>query len=924
MTLTQTPAPLMADLIACLDPTSPSEFELVVETANFHQTEMPVTRAPRGVSPLAATSRVEFPKIHSTFLDFRLTAELGTGAFGKVYLAEQTNLANRIVALKITTRANQEPEQLAKLHHTNIMPIYSVHNVEPFQAVCMPYLGSQTLATVITEYHGTRVFPYARPTASTKAVGRYATTMQSKSSDNPAAISAHGNTVEHSKPSGAIAHVDWVIEVILALAQGLKHAHDRNILHLDIKPANVLISDDGVPYLLDFNLAYDRTTLTRPKTGGTIPYMSPEQLEAFRDGKKDYNLDERTDLFSLGVIFYELLTGEHPFPRYPGRPNLTQMTLDRMLGAPRVSQLHPSISPAVDSIVATLLNPHLDQRYPNAAALVEDLTRHMQHRPLVFAQNPSFVEDLMKWKRRNPRAGMFAGIAAMTMAVAGLSYGVLHEFQGRAYATALVEKNNTLEKIPQLELDLLLLENDKTRAQSQQATAKLLADFGFQPGKPWEKPQRFAYLSVADQQSLLQDLGALTRILSVSEMIPFRGNTSTAAQDAARRALAWNHLAAECYEPAKVPSRLYESRRNLEGILKLPLTAIPEGMTRENTSTELFLEGAEAFLSGRFRDAIQHLDKATLLQPGHGVAQFLLAQSHHELKNFAPALERYHLAKALIPQSGRPSLNRGMILLQLKQLANAEKELNDSIERESTLLDARRWRGKLYADQHKHADAILDLTFCIEHDFCSLQSYTLRAEMYDKMGNTAAKQTDWELAAKYIPKTTHDFSVRAKSREATDPTGAIEDYARAVDLNPNFYASWHNQVRIYADVLDQNVKALEIQNRIVKLFPDHAAVYSVRSVIHARLGNRDQALLDIDEACSRSDSPATHLMAANAYSQLSKKHPEDTRYALDHFKLALAAGYTKFDELATDRDLEAVHSHPEFHGLLEAAKQLRK
>ena len=80
----------------------------------------------------------EFPRAGKTFLGFELVSELGTGAFGKVFLARQLALAGRPVALKVTTRPTTEPEQLAKLHHTNIVPIYSVHDAAPLQAVCMP------------------------------------------------------------------------------------------------------------------------------------------------------------------------------------------------------------------------------------------------------------------------------------------------------------------------------------------------------------------------------------------------------------------------------------------------------------------------------------------------------------------------------------------------------------------------------------------------------------------------------------------------------------------------------------------------------------------------------------------------------------------------------------------------------------------
>ena len=104
------------------------------------------------------------------------------------------------------------------------------------------------------------------------------------------------------------------------MADGLAHAHERGILHRDLKPANILLGDDGEPLLLDFNLAAD-TKLRGPASaaliGGTLPYMAPEHLQALRG--EDRTLDARSDLYSLGVILFELLTGNHPFETHQAR-----------------------------------------------------------------------------------------------------------------------------------------------------------------------------------------------------------------------------------------------------------------------------------------------------------------------------------------------------------------------------------------------------------------------------------------------------------------------------------------------------------------------------------------------------------------------------------------------------------------------------
>src|SRR5262249_30988081 len=129
------------------------------------------------------------------------------------------------------------------------------------------------------------------------------------------------------------------LRIVARLADGLAYAHEHGILHQDLKPANVLLREDGTPMLLDFNLAQDtklRGNLPAAHVGGTLPYMAPEQLDAFRDGRP--RPDPRSDVYALGLILYELLTLRLPFP-VPGGPigeRVAGMIADRRAGPPDV------------------------------------------------------------------------------------------------------------------------------------------------------------------------------------------------------------------------------------------------------------------------------------------------------------------------------------------------------------------------------------------------------------------------------------------------------------------------------------------------------------------------------------------------------------------------------------------------------------
>ena len=184
------------------------------------------------------------PEPGQVYAGFRLLCELGRGAFGRVFLAEQIDLADRKVALKVSPRLAGEVRTLARMQHTNIVPVYSSHRVPPFTALCMPFFGATTLAGVLSD-----LVTGLRPTsgqAIADSVRRRRVAAATTSAPSPAMAVLESSSLENA--------VLWIGE---RLADGLAHAHERGIVHRDIKPANVLIADDGQPMLLDFNLASD-------------------------------------------------------------------------------------------------------------------------------------------------------------------------------------------------------------------------------------------------------------------------------------------------------------------------------------------------------------------------------------------------------------------------------------------------------------------------------------------------------------------------------------------------------------------------------------------------------------------------------------------------------------------------------------------
>src|SRR5262245_33929651 len=268
------------------------------------------TGRPHFALPRSTLAFAALPPVGSRFVGFRLSAELGRGAFGRVYLAEQSTLADRPVALKVAPDVGAESRVLAQLQHTHIVPVYSTHKTGALQAVCMPYFGSVTLAEVLADL---RQAP-SLPQLGIDLVRVLQERPRSPSASLPRAAGSLANVLDRLQ---GLNYVEAVLWVGACLADALAHAHERGILHRDLKPANILLSDDGLPMLLDFSLAQEASQASVAILGGTLPYMAPEQLETFAGD--DRAIDVRSDLYALGVVLYELLTARFPFPsgRHP-------------------------------------------------------------------------------------------------------------------------------------------------------------------------------------------------------------------------------------------------------------------------------------------------------------------------------------------------------------------------------------------------------------------------------------------------------------------------------------------------------------------------------------------------------------------------------------------------------------------------------
>ncbi len=378
----------------------------------------------------AASTRpkpIPFPEPGDSFEEFELTALIGRGGTARVFLARDLSLGGKQVVLKVSLDRGREPQAQGALDHPHIVPVNSVvFDDDGMRGLSMPYRPGLPLDEVIR-----RVAPASRP-RDALALWRVLVepTSAEPGCEGPASdvplSGPKGDGWEGFPVRGTYAQgVAWVVKVI---ASALHYAHLHQTFHRDVKPANVLLTLQYGPQLLDFNLAESPHSAAQAQAamhGGTLPYMAPEQIEAFLNPDHWGRVGARADIYSLGLVLRELLTGQAPdIPAETLAPaRAMRVLLDRrpMLDV-SVRRSNPAIPHALEAIVGCCLKVPVEERYPDAGALAEDLGRFLRREPLRHAVNPSHPEQLANWAIRNRSRLAIAATLATILATVALGY----------------------------------------------------------------------------------------------------------------------------------------------------------------------------------------------------------------------------------------------------------------------------------------------------------------------------------------------------------------------------------------------------------------------------------------------------------------------------------------------------------------------
>jgi tetratricopeptide (TPR) repeat protein len=824
-----------------------------------------------GLDPVAAAAALPPEEGgRPTVAGYEILGELGRGGMGVVYKAKQVGLG-RTVALKMLLGADQaghtelarfraEAEALARLRHPHIVQIYAIveHQGRPYFS--LEYVDGPSLAQQL---------------------------------------------------AGTPQDVRVAARLVETLARAMHAAHQCGVVHRDLKPANVLLEggrhlplEQCTPKVTDFGLAkqLDRQAghTEAGQVVGTPSYMAPEQARARHE-----EVGPAADVYALGVILYELLTGRPPFKAPTSFDTLLQVIHQEPV-AP--SRLQPKVPRDLETVCLKCLRKEPKKRYASASALADDLRRFLAGEPVQARPTPAW-ERLLKWARRRPAlAGLLAtSTAALAALVALLGYGLwVEQRENQRRLAARRQVQDWLfagqEDIRQQRCQAALKQLDLARERI--AAAADLADLA----GPCDRLRNLARQGRDEEETRQADQEARAQMRAKYE--PFLAGLDEA------------FFYESQFTGLDLPANLEATRRVARATLELFLTPNPEeGQRSRSWSLPLDTPHLTAREKATVKDGCYEL----LLIWADAVAQPLGAEAPRSQAEKALAiLERakylgrttraYHLrrarylevlgrvreaaaarkrADALRPVDAVDFFLLGDEAYRRKDLDQAIAHFQSALRRQPDHFWAQYLLAVCYLNTRRPARAEVSLTACQRLRHARHQDdfewiYILRGYAYGELGAGALKAGRPAVAALHFAAAKEDFAkaetaftlrpgarynllvnrgvtrVQQKSQYAA----GVRDLRRATQLNPKQYHAYLNLAEAYQDRRDYD-RALAALNKAVKVQPEMAALYFSRGRVQRSRRDPAAALADFEQAIRLyrrvKRSPQEEVILVNAH-----------------------------------------------------------
>jgi eukaryotic-like serine/threonine-protein kinase len=673
-----------------------------------------------------------FPSPGDDLGPFRLLAELGRGASGKTYLAAEPALLDRLVVLKVISDDQEEHLSLARLRHTHIIPLFSEQTFPErgLRALCMPYLGGTSLARILEGVSA------IRPTA--RRGRQLLDALDRPQAGRESATVADGPYRRYLEQATYVQAVCWIAA---CLADGLQSAHEHGLIHMDVKPSNVLIAADGLPLLLDFHLAHrpiGEGELVADRLGGTPGWMAPEHRAALevvgRGQVVAAAVDHRADLYALGLLLREALAG-------PGANQGER-------AARPLRQLNPEISVGLADIVERCVAPKPADRYPSSGALADDLRRHLSDLPLRGVPNRSMAERWRKWRRRRPAALLYSAalltiFAALAAVIAlGLVFyrervlaiqsllddGTKLRAQGR-FPEAVRTLNRGLDDsgaVPAVENLRRSLDEQLRLARRGQKAAALhqfadLVRFRHGVDLPSAEEGRTlmqSIIAIWKERDVLLGSAAETldptteRVIRTDLLdlaiacVELRLGLAPPAEAAAARGDA--QLLIDQANDACGPSARLDRLRRAAAGKPADADSLDEAASGSFMAVDHYDLGRSHLRAGRFRQAGVEFQHVLDERPQDFWPNFYQGICAYRLGQFHDSLAAFRICTALAPGSAECYYNRALAAAAMGRLEDAVRDYGRALELDPALWSASLNRGILAYKNGRNDDAIAD------------------------------------------------------------------------------------------------------------------------------------------------------------------------------------------------------------------------
>ena len=589
-------------------------------------------------------------------------------------------------------------------------------------------------------------------------------------------------------------YVQAICHLVACLAEALEDAHQREVLHLDIKPSNVLLAADGQPMLLDFHLA-QRPIVPGANTcqwlGGTAGYMPPEQrsaMQAIRHNQEiAERIDGRADVYSLAMMACEALGGELP----PAGVSIARW----------LRRANPGVSVALADLLAKCLEHDAAKRYPSGGALAADLRRHLEHRPLQHTANRSARERWSKWRRRRPYA--------LTAMIAFAAFGLW----------AAVAGNNVRQRLNGAEAAWQEADDHLAAAEYSLASAAIDRGMLLAASLPWRSEWVVKFRQAQRVASAGQAAGELQPL--VERLRGLFGADGAPVADA--RAI------------EEQVERLWRRRRAIVNALA-GSPARRSRRTLENSLLDLALLWTDAHVTAAIGDqrsaarqeALEVLGQAEELVGPRLVLYLAQARLAREAGDEVAANSAEHAAAGLAPRSAAEHRELGRMLLRDGQAVAAARHLTTALELEPGDLWSNFYQAQASYELGRNDDAISALTACIALAPRSAWCYYNRGLVHARLGRIDRAQDDFARALAFSP----ELGIAALRRgvlnyEAGRQQAALADFKRALSAGANPIECHYYLALAYTSLGDV-AQARESLDRVLELDANHAGALDLQ------------------------------------------------------------------------------------------------